>query len=1053
MGKLKVVGKRSGFGRIFGGLTIGSMREERQWVFGSFRLDPADARLWHGTEAVALAPKAYAVLCHLVEHASRLVTKDELLDAIWQRRFVSESVLKDCINELRKALGDDARAPQYIETVARRGYRFIAELSPVMPLPYRAGPGHILSGSECWIPPDASGWVGREGSLHYLQTALERMGGGERRVVFVSGEAGIGKTTLLQMFLAHLATSNRSDAPLIILWGQCIEQYGPGEPLLPVLQALSQCCRAAGAEQLITVLRERAPTWLAQMPWALAADERDALARGVLGATRERMLHEFCEFLAAISRATPLVLILEDLQWADYATVDLLSLLARQREPAKLLVCGTFRPVELTLRGHPFKGIKQELQLHSLCTELALDPLSEPDVANYLKRRFSESHISDELAAMIHRRTEGHPLFMVSLVDYLLSQGSLVVDGRWVLSQVRKEPAAAIPDNVQQMILHEIARRSAEERKLLEAASVAGTRCSAAILAYALEADLVAVEDGCEGLARQGHILARSGLDKWSDGTVCGHYSFLHALYSEALYQRIPPARKAQLHRRVGECLEKAYKESGNELAAELASHFEQSHDPARALKYLREAARQAARRFSNREAIAYLTRALGLVASLPEADRVTLQLDLLQQLGALRKSAGQMREAAEDFGTMLAYARGIGHRAGEVRALVELSRIYIWIDRQRCLTLAEEAVERSEALSDELTKLLVKGNRASWNILLRGWRLEDDRICRLALDAACRTGDPRTLNTRLAFQSIVESICSNYRVGFAVAEEGMQAAQIQADAYQFMICQYWRIWPAVHLGLWGEARRTLSEALDAAKKNSNPLACAFVHLLVALLHAEALAFEEAARCCHRAFEFIPYGQEILISCLGDIVLAKSCLGRADTTHAIRYLDAISRRVRDDGILMEAYLFPPFLHTLSGCALAQGDTRRACREAERLCELAAGPPERTYLALGYNLLAQVALLEGRTDEAHIRVGEALQIVQQAEVPLAAWRVYTTAAELAAYEGNSDKAEVFTAQGAAAIRSLAASLDEADPLRAPLLAHPLLESDRPLLGNQ
>lgn len=228
--------------------------QERQWVFAPFRLEPANARLWRATEALALPPKVFAVLGHLVEHPGRLVTKDELLDAVWQRRFVSESVLKDCINQLRKVLGDDAKAPRYIETVARRGYRFIAEVKEAV-----AGGGLRAALAPCqWIAPEATHWVGREGPLERLEEHLHRALAGERQLVFVTGKAGIGKTTVVTMFLAPAAES----APcqdLSVLWGLCIEHFGESEAFLPLIEALEKRCRMAGGECLIAKLRQHAP--------------------------------------------------------------------------------------------------------------------------------------------------------------------------------------------------------------------------------------------------------------------------------------------------------------------------------------------------------------------------------------------------------------------------------------------------------------------------------------------------------------------------------------------------------------------------------------------------------------------------------------------------------------------------------------------------------------------------------------------------------------------------------------------------------------------------
>ena len=269
--------------------------------------------------------------------------------------------------------------------------------------------------------------VGREAELGQLHRWLAKALAGERQLVFVTGEPGIGKTTLVEAFLQSLASrvprlaaeqvqspkskvQSRKGMPGATvtgqgteptpnpqsltpgLWigrGQCIEHYGAGEAYLPVLEALGRLCREPGGRRLIELLSQHAPSWLVQMPALLSAAELETLQRKVAGATRERMLRKLAEAMEALTVERPLVLWLEDLHWSDYSTLDWLAFVARRREPARLLVIGTYRPVEVIAREHPQKGVKQELQLHGHCEELPLTPLSEAAVAKYLAVRFA----------------------------------------------------------------------------------------------------------------------------------------------------------------------------------------------------------------------------------------------------------------------------------------------------------------------------------------------------------------------------------------------------------------------------------------------------------------------------------------------------------------------------------------------------------------------------------------------------------------------------------------------------------------------------------------
>ena len=383
------------------------MQAEQALRFGPYRFDPQVGQLQRGTKTVKLTPKALALLRALITRAGQVVTKEELLQAGWPQTVVSEDALTACIQELRRALHDEARSPRYIETVHRRGFQFIGtvassqqeeanqkakgirqkiKVAPPSPAPSTQHPAPTL--------------VGRDTELAQFHGWLEKALRGERQIVFVSGEAGIGKTTLIEAFLSEImgqGAGNGSPAPTDprpltpVPWissGQCIEHYGAGEAYLPVLEALGRLGRESDGERLIELLHQHAPTWLVQMPALLRETELEALQRKTAGATRERMLRELAEALEVIAAERPLILWLEDLHWSDYSTLDLLSVLARRREAARLLILGTYRPVEVLTRTHPLKAVKHELQLHGQCQELALDFLSEAAVAEYLAGRF-----------------------------------------------------------------------------------------------------------------------------------------------------------------------------------------------------------------------------------------------------------------------------------------------------------------------------------------------------------------------------------------------------------------------------------------------------------------------------------------------------------------------------------------------------------------------------------------------------------------------------------------------------------------------------------------
>src|SRR5262249_49004934 len=249
-----------------------------------------DARLWYGQEVVPLHPKTLAVLCCLVAQAGQLVTKDTLLEAVWPETVVSESVIQVAIRQLRQALGDQARTPRFIEPVYGRGYRFIARIN----VPASAQGSVLTGGQRPVLPPiwsRPSHFVGRDAALAQLAQWWTTARQGTRQVGMIVGEPGIGKTALVEAFLAQVATTE----DVWVGHGQCIDHYGAGGAYLPVLEALGRLGRGADGERLVGCLRHYAPSWLVQLPALLPAAPWVAPQRAAGAAPPARVGRELAE--------------------------------------------------------------------------------------------------------------------------------------------------------------------------------------------------------------------------------------------------------------------------------------------------------------------------------------------------------------------------------------------------------------------------------------------------------------------------------------------------------------------------------------------------------------------------------------------------------------------------------------------------------------------------------------------------------------------------------------------------------------------------------------
>src|SRR5262249_45403054 len=373
------------------------------------------------------------------------------------------------------------------------------------------------------------------------------------------------------------------------------------------------------------------------MPSVNSPEELELLYRHIQGATRERMLREMAEALEAVTVEHPLILILEDLHWSDASTLDLLTALAQRKPPAQLLVISAYRSTDIRRANHPLDVVKNELHLHRQCEELSLRFLAEEAVSEYLIARFPNSTLPATLGPSICKRTEGNPLFMVNMIDNIARQGFIAQrQGAWTVQVNVHDIEEKIPDRLQQLIEQQIDLLEPYDRLLLEVASVAGVEFPAAAVAAGMQEEEELTEERCATLAHRGQFIRFREYQDWPDGSVTGHYCFVHALYQEVLYRRLTPSRRRRLHQSIGEREESGYQDQQGEIASLLAVHFERGRNHARAVRYCHLAGENALRRHAYQEAIAHQTKALALLTLWPDSpQRAQQELMVQVALGA----------------------------------------------------------------------------------------------------------------------------------------------------------------------------------------------------------------------------------------------------------------------------------------------------------------------------------------------------------------------------------------------------------------------------------
>ena len=654
--------------------------------FGPFELDLRAATLRRDGAALEITPKGLTVLGYLAGRAGELVTKDELWKAAWPRVIVTDAALTVCISEIRRVLGERANAPHYITTVHRRGYRFVAQVFHLPDEKPDSASRQIIA-----PPKPETVLVGRTRELEWLDAHWQTAARGVRQLVLIGGEPGIGKTALVGSFLAGI-----DHRDTWIAYGQCVDHAGTAEAYLPILDALGRLGRGVGYARLVPVLERHAPTWLTRLP-SLSPNSADTSA-ATAAPTAERMLRELAEAIEALAADTAIVLWLEDLHWSDHSTVAWLCFMARRPDPARLLIVASYRPLEIADGGHPLLAVKRELFAHGLCHELNLEGLSAGAVSEYLNTRAPSALRgacqSRDLAALVHRRTNGNPLFVINIADYLVASAPA---RDW---QVGSEDRVltALPEGLRQMITCQFERMSPIDQRALLSASLAGTTFSAAELAELLGEPVESADSQCARLARSSLFLAADGVSTWPDGTVAGQYSFRHALYRDIIQERLAPATAIAMHRALAARLERAFATRSDAIAIRLAEHHEQGSDWLPAARCRLAAGEQAARLGAYHDATLQFDRGLQVLDKAGGADSAPLELALRLASGsALIATAGGAAAMVETrYSRAAELARGLGDREGLFRALFGL----------RSSALARGALEPADGLGHELLEL-----------------------------------------------------------------------------------------------------------------------------------------------------------------------------------------------------------------------------------------------------------------------------------------------------------------------------------------------------------
>jgi tetratricopeptide (TPR) repeat protein len=874
---------------------------------------------------------------------------------------------------------------------------------------------------------EPEGFVGREPELQRLGELLRQTIVGSGRVVFITGEPGIGKTSLADEFMRR---ARQQHPGLVVSRGRCVEQYGTGEAYLPFLDAVGALLGGPGRERIAAVMRTYAPTWCMQLPAAfVSTGSLDALQRETIGATKERMLREMGDALGALAANTPLVMLLEDIHWADPSSVDLLRHLCQRIGDQRLLVIGTFRPEDVERSGHPLKSYKMEMQSHNLCEEIALGLLSHEHISSYLNVRFAPNDFPLELAALIQRKTEGHPLFATSLVQFLSERGDIAkVNEHWTLTRPLLEMDLEAPETVRSMIRKKIEALEEDDRRALQYASIEGEEFTSTVLARLLGKDELDLEEQLARLDRVYRLIETRGEDELPDGALATRYRFAHALYQNVLYGDLVSKRRILLHREAGEQLVQHYGKQTPRIAAQLAMHFERGRDFERAIENLIQAGDNAAQLYANDEAEKHYSRALDLIEKLSIEQQAARKVTIYQKRGGVNLALSRFDQAVDDFTHMRAEAQALDSPTMESAALNALTLTLFYSHRlSEMAERAEEALKVAERAGSEAQRVetiqLIALKHLCFGELVEARSMLDE-----AIRIARSINHNPVLLSGLGWRGLLHFFQTEYKRAEEVLTEARELASDIRDGFLLLESVFALGLTRGNMGRISEALATLNEGIKMAQRNGDRFWFPRLPNCIGWLHREMQDFEHAVEYDRQGLEV---GREHHVleaeaNSLINLGIDFTHTGKSEKTLAT-FGEAESIFERDAW-----FRWRYNIRLQAGTCehwLAQGDLDKATEYAHRLLGVATQYEARKYIAVAHKLLAEIAIVRGNFSEAESELNIGLGSLRENPAPLVAWKVFATLGRLRLLSGDRESARQAFAQAALVINSIAEHISD------------------------
>lgn len=873
----------------------------------------------------------------------------------------------------------------------------------------------------------AAPFVGRGPELSKLEGFLEQTIDGEGLVVFITGEPGIGKTSLSDEFLRR----SRARFPSVsISRGRCVEQYGTGEAYLPFLDAIGTLLNGPARDRLAAIMRTSAPTWCSQLPAAFSSTgAMETLQQETIGATKERMMREMGDALSVFASTSPVVLLLEDLHWADPSSIDLLRHLCQRISNQRVLIAGTFRPEDIERSNHPLKSYKAEMQAHRLCEEVALDSLSTTHIQDYLNVTFSPHSFPQEFAAHIHERTEGHPLFATSLLQYLHERGDIAkTNEHWSLSRPLSEMELEAPESVRSMISRQMDVLKEEERRALQYASVEGQDFLSTVVADLLGVDEVDVEEMLARIEKTHRLIVTCGEEELPDRSLATQYRFAHALYQNFLYDNLVAKRRVMLHRQAGEQLARHYGKRAPQIAAQLALHFERGRDFARAVEFLIHAGDNATTLYANSEANEHYTRALSLADKLQDELQTEMKVTLYRKRGATNMALSRFGESANDYVSMLKHLENSESAEQKAAGLNALATTLFFAHRlEEMEARADEALAAAKLAGSETLRLdtmcLMGLKHLCYGELTVARPILDDVI------KSARAIDYKpALVSGLTWRGCLYFFQTEYELTLEYESEARQLASQLRDGFLLLTSMFFLGLARANLGRMSEGITTLEEGIKVAGRNGDRFWFPRMPNCIGWMHREledfagAFKYDQEGLKVARQYHVLEAEANSLI----NLGIDHTYEGKPEETASM------FRETRDI-FERDAWFRWRYNIRLEAATawhwLRQGNLEKATEFAQRLFDTASEHGVHKYMAEAYRLKARIAVAANDPTTAAAEFAAALDELERYPAPLVAWRTYADLARLEQSRGNTSAARAAFSRASKIVQMCAANITD------------------------